>query len=198
MPFAGMIYEVCFFLWQFLQPGCKRYKDCDFRQLFSWQHTLKFIQQEKMLFFLFPKESEALLPTQCSNNWCASYSVNWQLFFHIQNQRKDWCCHYIDQLSSNWVESESGLYESCLDNFRYLFFPSLPSVSLSSFSSVFSTHICSLSSYIRSKYYVVNPLLGHRTNLFGLKNTLTLILLKSMAPQIYVFVGYTYCCVLHY
>lgn len=130
MPFAGMIYEVCFFLWQFLQPGCKRYKDCDFRQLFSWQHTLKFIQQEKMLPFLFRKEPEALLRTRCSNNWCAGYSVNRLLFFHIQNQRKDWCCHYIDQLSSSWVESEDGLYESCLDNLRYLFFPSLPSVSV--------------------------------------------------------------------
>lgn len=150
MPFAGMIYEVCFFLWRLLQPGCKRYKDCDFRQLFSWQHALKFIQQEKVLLLLFPKESEALFSARYSNNWCASSSVNQLLFFHIQNQRKDWSCHYIDQLSSNWVESKNWLCESRLDNFRYLFFLSLSSISLFSLSSVFSIHVCSFSSYVKN------------------------------------------------
>lgn len=98
MPFTEMIYEVCLFLWQFFQPGCKRYKDCDFRQLFSWQRALKFIQ-EKMFPFLFPKESEALLPTQNHSNWCASDPVNKLLFLHNQNQKKNWSCHYIDQPS---------------------------------------------------------------------------------------------------
>lgn len=143
------LWSLFLFLWQFLQPGCKRYKNCDFRQLFSWQHVLKFIQQEKMLLFLFPKESEALLPAWYSNNQCASCSVNQLLFFHIQ--RKGWSCHYIDQLASNWVEPENWLCESPLDNFRYLLSPSLPSVSLFSLSSVFSIHICSLSSYIRKE-----------------------------------------------
>lgn len=106
--------------------------------------------KRRCFLLLFPKESEALLPTRYSNNWCASNSVSQLLLFHIQNQRKDWSCHYIDQLSSNWVDSKNWLCESPFDNFRYLFFLSFPSVSLFSLLSVFSTHICSLSSYIKT------------------------------------------------
>lgn len=96
----------------------------------------------------FPKESEALLPTQYCTNWCASRSVTRLLCFHNRHQRKDWSCLCIDWLSPNWAESKNWLCESRLDDSRSLFFPSL--ASWFSLSSVPHSH--SLSFFPREWY----------------------------------------------
>lgn len=160
MPFAGMIYEVCFFLWQFLQPCCRWYKHCNFRQLFSWQHVLKFIQQERMLLFLFFQKSQRLCYLHCiatigvqtaESTHCLSFRTKEKI--DLVTMLMDFCPTKLN-LRIDYVAlslTTLGILSS---------FPQLCLFLLSPLSS--SAH--TFYSYMNSRFYVLNPLPGLTAN----------------------------------